>query len=247
MNSSDPSISTGFASADRILGTGGLPRRAITELYGLPECGKSTVALHWIASAQRAQLSAVVVDAEHTFDPRWAQDCGVRLQDLVLVNPETGEQALAMAESLLRSFTVDLLVIDSAAALGPDSEVYAAVEDEPLDAHTEFVARYLRRLRAIAERAGTSILVVNQMRMRLRPGDPETTAAGRALSLHSSIRIRLRRDQDQLLLTTIKNKLAEPFQEAVLKLDGSVLCETHARFQPGREQGAKANRVTKTG
>lgn len=221
-------ISTGVPAVDAMIG-GGLPRRHLTELYGPADCAKTTIALNWIAAAQRSAHTAVFVDAERKFDPKWATLCGVNLEDLVLVQPDNGSQALAMAESLMRTFTVDLLVIDSIAALAPDSDDLPFADDGQLDAHTELVTRTLRKLRHIAERACTALVAVNQMRSRLRPGLPETSSAGRALGLHSTIRLRIRREGNEVRFSSIKNRLADPFQDAAVLLDGARIVEAAPR------------------
>lgn len=255
-------ISTGIAAVDAMLG-GGLPRRHLTEIYGPEDCGKTTIALNWIAAAQKATLTAVFVDAERKFDARWASQCGVCLEDLVLVQPDTGNQALTMAESLLRTFTVDLLVIDSIAALAPENEQFREIDEGQADAHTELVTRTLRKLRSVAERSCTSLVAINQMRTRLKPGMPETSSAGRALGLHSTIRLRIRREQNEIRFSSIKNRLADPFQEVSVVLQGAQLIEQKQkpatpawrpeplacspRFGAVGESSPRTYRVAKTG
>lgn len=256
-------ISTGIPSVDAMLG-GGLPRRHLTELYGPEDCAKTTIALNWIAAAQQCAHTAVFIDAERKFDAKWARLCGVQLEDMVLVQPDSGHQALAMAESLLRTFTVDLLVIDSVAALSPENDEIDGGDDSRIDAHTELVTRMLRKLRSVAERSCTSLVAVNQMRSRLKPGMPETSSAGRALGLHSAIRLRVRRDGNEIRFSSIKNRLADPFQEAVVSLEAARLVERACqvpenagwrpeplagspRFSVTSEAAPRAFRVAKTG
>jgi recombination protein RecA len=256
-------ISTGIPSVDAMLG-GGLPRRHLTELYGPEDCAKTTIALNWVAAAQKYAHTAVYIDAERKFDAKWAGLCGVQMEDLVLVQPDSGNQALAMAESLLRTFTVDLLVIDSIAALSPEDEEIEGFDDGRIDAHTELVTRMLRKLRSVADRSCTSLVAINQMRSRLKPGTPETSSAGRALGLHAAIRLRVRRDGNEIRLSSIKNRLADPFQEVTVSLEGARLADRGGqapanagwrpepvtgspRFSVTPEGAPRAFRVAKTG
>ncbi|HUQ91316.1 MAG TPA: ATPase domain-containing protein [Bryobacteraceae bacterium] len=213
-------ISTGIATLDDMLGTGGLPRGRVVEIFGPPDCGKSTLALNWIAAAQTSGAAAVYVDAERSFDHEWAAACGVNLEQLVLLSPDSGSLALVMLESLLRTFTVDLVVVDSAAALISQEELETSLEDMPPELQTEFLSRALRRLQSLAERGRVSLLFLNQTRTWDRGGVMESAAGGRALILYSAIRISVARTGSQLLLTTVKNKLGEPFRELTLELHG---------------------------
>ncbi len=228
-----------------MLGCGGLPRGRIVELFGPPGSGKSTLGLLWGAAAQKQELAVVFVDVEHSLTTAWAESCGVNPGDLVVLQPGNGEEALSMTESLLRTFGVDLIVVDSAAALIPREEV-DAVEEAPADAHTELLYRYLRRLQMAAQRANACLLFLNQT--RAGQDNENRTAGGRALALYSSIRLRIgdvlpirERGETvghQLTLTAIKNKLADPFQQAVVQLRGSSL--TAVDRKPAARQYAAA-------
>lgn len=235
-----PAIPTGFASIDRLLGGGGLPRGRIVELYGEIGSGKTSLALHWIATAQAAGFSAVFVDADHCLDQGWAAACGVRLSSLVLVRPDCGWQALAMIEQLALSRTVDLVVLDSAAALGADEGLQALFEHMGRDCEEEFLHQALRRLRFVAERSRISLLVLNPL-VEEAGGWPERTAAGRALTLQAAVSIRLTAISESLSepgwrhlhLITVKNKLAEPYLEAALEQRGASLRELGRKVAAG--------------
>jgi recombination protein RecA len=217
-------IPTHFVPFDEMLGTGGLPCGRIVELFGEPECGKTTFALNLVAAAQRFGAKTVLVDAERTFDARWAETCGVRTQDLIVMRPDSGSQAVIMIESLLRTFSVDFLVVDSAAALVSDEELEASLEDAPEDLHLQFLTRALRRISGIAARSRCAVLFLNQARARFREEGVETSAGARALAQYAAIRIRMKAAAHifesgrvtgrRVSLLTLKNKLAEPYAEA---------------------------------
>lgn len=236
-------ISTGFANIDEMLGTGGLPAGRIVELYGPPGCGKTTLALNFLAAAQEQGATVVYVDAERSLSADWAAECGVNLSELILVSPDSGAEALAVLESLLRTYSVDVVVIDSAAAMVSDEELQASLEDMPPELQGEFLTRVLRRLHAMAERTRCCVLFVNQTRQRA-DGDPEQAAAGgRALAIHAAIRIRVESARRiggglHLRLSTVKNKLAEPFQEAALELRGPKATAMEKK-PPARQWGAR--------
>lgn len=218
----DAVLSTGYVNIDEMLGIGGLPRGKVVELYGPPDCGKTTLALNWAAAAQAQDATVVYVDVERKLRPGWAASCGVNLEELLLLTPDNGTQAMGMLESLLRSFTVDLAIVDSAAALISEEELEAAIEDTPMEMQSEFLSRSLRRLSGLAERGRCCLLFLNQMRMKDRNGMMESAAGGRALAIHSAIRIQLERGSGrQLALLTVKNKLWDPFLEAGLEIVGS--------------------------
>lgn len=231
-------ISTGIPEIDTLLGTGGLPRGRIVELFGPPSCGKTTLSLHWIAALQRVGGNAVFIDAEHALDPAWLAACGVDGGELPLLKPASGEQALQMAESLLGTFAVDLVVLDSAAALYVE-ETPAAAEDVPHDAHSEFLYRCLRRLNLAVQRTRACLLVLNQLRSGGTDLGEERSASSRPLSLHSAIRLRMEADGPRWKLTTVKNKLAEPFGEVSIELQGANL-RTIARKPAVRAGEARA-------
>jgi recombination protein RecA len=227
-----------------MLGTGGLPRGRVVEIFGAADCGKTTIALNWVAAAQMQQATAVYVDVERKLDNGWAKAAGVNLEDLVVLSPDSGPEAIGMVESLLRTFTIDLVVVDSAAALVSNEELEAAIEDAPAELHTEFLSRSLRRLHNLIERGRCSLVFVNQLRLREREEIMETSSGSRALALYSAIRIRVSQGPAlfeggrvvgaQLHLTTVKNKLAEPFAEAGMELRGARLT-AGARKAPERE------------
>jgi recombination protein RecA len=220
----DHAIPTHLAAFDEMLGTGGLPCGRILELFGEPECGKTTFALNLIAAAQQFGAKCVLVDAERTYDARWAETCGVRLADLTVLRPDSGEQAVVMIESLLRTFSVDFLVVDSAAALVPEEELEASLEDAPEDLHLQFLTRSLRRISTIASRSRCAVLFLNQARSRFKEDGMETSAGARALAQYAAIRIRMkaaahifeagRMTGRRVTLLTLKNKLGEPYAEA---------------------------------
>ncbi|MBI3679890.1 MAG: DNA recombination/repair protein RecA [Acidobacteria bacterium] len=237
-------IPTGVAGIDEMLGTTGLPRGRIVEMFGPAACGKTTLALNWAAAAQQQDLTAVWVDAERVFDAGWAAACGVKLDDLVLLRPDTGPQAVGMVESLLRTFSVDLVVVDSAGALVSEEEIEVALEDAPPDLHIEFLWRALRRVQMLAERGRCCVVFLNQLRGGGWNDTPEQTPGFRALALYAAVRIRiLPVAAGRVKLLTVKNKLGEPFREAEVELRGGRAGEL-ARKGPVRQT---AQTAAKTG
>lgn len=241
-------ISTGLPNIDEMLCVGGLPRGSIVELYGPPDCGKSTIALNWISAAQAQHLTAVYVDAEQKFDAAWAQACGVNLRDLVLISSPTGNQAAAAVESLMRTFTVDLIVFDSIAALTSEEELEISLEDNPAEIRMEFLTRMLRRLSGLAHRGRCCLLAVNQIRIVDRGEAMEVSTGGRALGIYSSIRIRLSSalrltgGNLQVGMMTVKNKLGEPFLEAGVEIRGAQLRSVERKtpqVSPGMGKAAR--------
>lgn len=223
------SISTGLALVDEMLG-GGLPRGNIVEMFGATSSGKTTVALNWVAAVQRAGLTPVWVDADRTLNLQWAAKAGVSVDELVVVRPDTGTQAAGIVDQLLRTFSVDLIVVDSAAAL---VEAEESLEDSPLEASNGFLARMLRRSRGLVERSGAVVIFINPQYQRDCSDVAGSTPGGRVLTQYSTIRIAVRSTSRRLIagglaghelsLLSIKNKLAEPFVEARVDLDGAVL------------------------
>lgn len=217
-------ISTGALNLDIALGIGGLPRGRITEIYGPESSGKTTVALHAIAEAQKQGGMAAFIDAEHALDPIYARNLGVDIDNLIVSQPDTGEQALEIAEALIRSNAIDIVVIDSVAALVPRAEI----EGEMGDAHVGLLARLmsqaLRKLAGVINKTNTVLIFINQLREKVGVmyGNPETTPGGRALKFYSSVRLDIRRstiikDGDQNIGNTtrvkvVKNKVAPPFK-----------------------------------
>ena len=219
-------ISTGSLALDMALGVGGLPRGRIVEIYGPESSGKTTVALHVVAEAQRMGGEAAFIDAEHALDPVYAKNLGVDIDNLIVAQPDNGEQALDIAEALVRSGALDVIVIDSVAALVPRAEI----EGEMGDAHVGVLARLmsqaLRKLTAIINRSGTVVIFINQLREKVGVmyGNPETTPGGRALKFFSSVRLDVRRADvikngtdiigNRTRVKVVKNKVAPPFKTA---------------------------------
>jgi recombination protein RecA len=219
-------IPTGALSLDVALGIGGLPRGRVTEIYGPESSGKTTLALHVIAEAQRLGGIAAFIDAEHALDPIYARKLGVNTDELLISQPDTGEQALEIAETLVRSNAVDVIVIDSVAALVPRAELDGDMGDSLPGLQARLMSQALRKLTAAISRSGVVIIFINQIREKIGVmfGSPETTTGGRALKFYASIRLDIRR-QDAIKVGTesigvhtkvkvVKNKLAPPFREA---------------------------------
>jgi recombination protein RecA len=219
-------IPTGAMQLDVALGIGGIPRGRITEIYGPESSGKTTLALHVIAEAQRMGGTAAFIDAEHALDPIYAKKLGVNTDELLISQPDTGEQALEIAETLVRSNAVDVIVIDSVAALVPRAELDGDMGDSLPGLQARLMSQALRKLTAAIARSGGSVIFINQIREKIGVmfGSPETTTGGRALKFYSSIRLDIRR-QDTIKNGTeavgvrtkvkvVKNKLSPPFREA---------------------------------
>jgi recombination protein RecA len=219
-------IPTGALTLDLALGIGGIPRGRITEIYGPESSGKTTLALHVIAEAQRAGGTAAFIDAEHALDPIYAKKLGVNTDELLISQPDTGEQALEIAETLVRSNAVDVIVIDSVAALVPRAELDGDMGDSLPGLQARLMSQALRKLTAAISRSGGSVIFINQIREKIGVmfGSPETTTGGRALKFYASIRLDIRR-QDAIKNGTesigvhtkvkvVKNKLSPPFREA---------------------------------
>ncbi len=219
-------IPTGSLSLDIALGGKGLPRGRVTELYGPEASGKTTLALSLIANAQKRGGVAAFIDAEHAFDPTWAKRIGVDLESLLVSQPDTGEQALEICDLLVRSGAVDVIVIDSVAALVPRAEIEGEMGDQHVGLQARLMSQALRKLTGSISKTRTAVIFLNQIRMKIGVmfGNPETTPGGRALKFYSSVRIDLRRIQtiktgDRVLgsrtrAKVVKNKVAPPFQNA---------------------------------
>ncbi|MEM6730842.1 MAG: recombinase RecA [Myxococcota bacterium] len=220
-----PTISTGSIGLDVALGIGGIPRGRIVEIYGPEASGKTTLTLHAIAEAQKAGGIAAFVDAEHALDVTYARKLGVRTDDLLISQPDTGEQALEIAEMLVRSNAIDLLVIDSVAALVPRAEIEGEMGDTHVGLQARLMSQALRKLTGIIAKSRTCVVFINQIRLKIGVmfGSPETTTGGNALKFYSSVRMDIRRigaikDSDKVLgnrtrVKVVKNKLAPPFRE----------------------------------
>lgn len=223
-------IPTGIISLDRALGVGGLPRGRVIEIYGPESSGKTTLTLSIIAQAQKCNGVAAFIDAEHAFDPSYAKLIGIKLEDLLMSQPDTGEQALEIVEALVRSNAVDLVVIDSVAALVPRAEIEGQMGDPQIALQARLMSQALRKLTGAISKSRTCVVFINQIRMKIGVmfGSPEVTPGGRALKFYSSVRIDLRKIatvSDQSGITGIrvrgkivKNKVAPPFKEAIFEI-----------------------------
>ena len=219
-------ISTGAISIDYALGVGGLPRGRVTEIFGPESSGKTTLALQVIAEAQRAGGMAAFVDAEHALDAQYAQKLGVDLENLLVSQPDHGEQALEIVEVLVRSNSVDVVVVDSVAALVPKAEIDGEMGEAQMGLQARLMSQALRKLTGIVSKSKTTLVFINQLREKIGVmfGNPETTTGGRALKFYASVRIDIRRiasikDGDQVVggrtrVKVVKNKVAPPFREA---------------------------------
>ena len=218
-------VSTGSLGLDIALGTGGLPRGRIVELYGPESSGKTTLALHAVAEAQRAGGVCAFIDAEHALDIGYARKLGVRTDDLLVSQPDCGEQALEIVDTLVRSNAVDVVVIDSVAALVPRTELEGEMGDSHVGLHARLMSQALRKLTGATSRGNTLVVFINQLRMKIGVmfGSPETTTGGNALKFYASVRLDIRRigalkDGDRVVgnrtkVKVVKNKLAAPFRE----------------------------------
>jgi recombination protein RecA len=221
-----PAIQTGSIAFDRALGIGGFPRGRVVEVFGPEATGKTTLALHVIASAQRAGGQAAFIDAEHAMDPAYAAKVGVDIDNLLISQPDYGEQALEIAEVLVRSGAVDVVVVDSVAALVPKAELEGEMGDAHMGLQARLMSQALRKLTAIVSRSKTCFIFINQIREKIGffLGNPETTTGGRALKFYASMRIDVRRmtaikEGDDVVgnrvkVKIVKNKMAPPFKEA---------------------------------
>jgi len=220
------SIPTGSISLDIALGVGGVPRGRIVEIYGPESSGKTTLALHIVSSAQKAGGIVSFVDAEHALDPEYAKKIGVKVKDLLISQPDTGEQALDIVESLVRSGSVDVIVVDSVAALTPRAEIEGEMGDQQIGLQARLMSKALRKLTAIANQSHTVIIFINQTRTKIGVmfGNPETTTGGKALKFYSSVRIEVRQAAkiksgedivgNRVNAKIVKNKVAPPFKKA---------------------------------
>ncbi len=219
-------IPTGSVTLDLALGIGGLPRGRVVEIYGPESSGKTTVALHAIASAQRAGGIAAFIDAEHALDPEYAAKLGVDIDSLLVSQPDTGEQALEIADMLVRSSAIDIIVIDSVAALVPRAEIEGEMGDSHVGLQARLMSQALRKMTGALKTTGTTAIFINQLREKIGVmfGSPETTTGGRALKFYSSIRLDVRRIEtlkdgsepvgNRTRVKVVKNKMAPPFKQA---------------------------------
>lgn len=219
-------IPTGILSLDVALGVGGIPKGRIIEVYGPESSGKTTVALHIVAEAQKRGGTAAFIDAEHALDPQYAGKLGVNINELLISQPDMGEQALEIAEALVRSNSVDIIVIDSVAALVPRAELEGEMGDSHMGVHARLMSQALRKLTGIVGKTQTTVVFINQIRDKIGVvyGNPETTTGGKALKFYASVRIEIRKSEaikngseiigNRTKVKVVKNKVAPPFKVA---------------------------------
>ena len=251
-----PSISTGSLGLDIALGIGGLPKGRICEIYGPESSGKTTLTLQVIAEAQKAGGTAAFIDAEHALDPQYAEKLGVQVDDLIMSQPDTGEQALEVAEMLVRSGAVDVLVVDSVAALTPKAEIEGEMGDSHVGLQARLLSQAMRKLTGAIKQTGCLVIFINQIRMKIGVmfGSPETTTGGNALKFYSSVRLDIRRigavkDGDEVVgnetrVKVVKNKVSPPFKQAEFQIMYGV-----GIYQMGEviDWGVKLNLIDKSG
>ncbi len=223
-------VSTGSITLDAALGIGGLPRGRVVEIYGPESSGKTTLTLHAIAECQKAGGTAAFVDAEHALDPVYAEKLGVNVEDLLVSQPDTGEQALEITDMLVRSGAVDMVVVDSVAALTPRAEIEGEMGDSHVGLQARLMSQALRKLTGNIKRSNCMVIFINQIRMKIGVmfGSPETTTGGNALKFYASVRLDIRRigalkkgDEvvgNQTRVKVVKNKLAPPFKQAEFEI-----------------------------
>ncbi len=219
------SISSGSLGLDLALGVGGYPKGRVIEIYGPESSGKTTLAIHAIAESQKVGGIAAFIDAEHAFDRFYAESLGVNIDELIIAQPDSGEQALEIADNLIRSGAVDIIVIDSVAALTPKSEIEGEMGDSKMGLHARLMSQALRKLTASISKTGCTCIFINQLREKIGVmfGNPETTTGGNALKFYASVRLDIRRstqlkDGDQVIgnrtrVKVVKNKVAPPFRK----------------------------------
>ena len=245
-----PSFSTGSLGLDQALGIGGLPRGRVVEIFGPESSGKTTLTLHAIAEVQRGGGWAAFIDAEHALDPAYAESLGVRLDRLLVSQPDCGEQALEIAEAMASSGEVEVVVVDSVAALTPRAEIEGEMGDRHMGLQARLMSQALRKLTAVTHRQQTTIIFINQLRQKIGVvfGNPETTTGGNALKFYASVRLDVRRigtlkDGDDLVgnktrVKVVKNKMAPPFGKAEFDLVfGRGICQAGEVLDQGLEAG----------
>lgn len=249
-------IPTGAISIDLALGIGGVPRGRVIEIYGPESSGKTTLALHVVANAQKAGGTAAFVDAEHALDPEYAKRIGVKIDDLLISQPDNGEQALDIVETLVRSGALDVIVVDSVAALVPRAEIEGDMGDQHIGRQARLMSQALRKLTAIMSKTRTVVIFINQIRMKIGVmfGNPETTTGGQALKFYSSIRMEVRRSAqikkgeevvgNRVKLKVVKNKVAPPFKTSEFDImynegisQSGDLLDTGAKYEVVKKSG----------
>ena len=256
VNEAIETVSTGSLGLDIALGVGGLPRGRVVEIYGPESSGKTTMTLQAIASCQRAGGTAAFIDAEHALDPTYAEKLGVKVDDLLVSQPDTGEQALEIADMLVRSGAVDMVVVDSVAALTPKAEIEGEMGDSHVGLHARLMSQALRKLTANIKKSGTLVIFINQIRMKIGVmfGSPETTTGGNALKFYASVRLDIRRigavkKGDDIIgsetrVKVVKNKVAPPFRQCEFEI---LYGEGTSREGEIIELGVAQNLIDKSG
>ena len=249
-------IPTGSLALDLALGIGGLPRGRVVEIYGPESSGKTTLALHVLAEAQKMGGEVAFVDAEHALDPTYAKALGVNVEDMLISQPDTGEQALEITEALVRSGAIDVVVVDSVAALVPRAEIEGEMGDSFVGLHARLMSQALRKLTGIINKTNTIVIFINQLREKVGVmyGNPEVTTGGRALKFYSSVRIDVRRIEalkngseiigNRTRAKVVKNKMAPPFREAEFDI---MYGEGISRYGELVDLGVKLDLVQKAG
>lgn len=251
-----PVISTGSIGLDAALGAGGVPYGRIVEIYGPESSGKTTLTLHVIAQAQRAGGTAAFIDAEHALDPDYAGKLGVDVENLLVSQPDSGEQALEICEMLVRSNAVDLIIVDSVAALTPKAELEGEMGDSHMGLQARLMSQALRKLTAVVSRSKTCLIFINQIRMKIGVmfGNPETTTGGNALKFYASVRMDIRKIAsiksgedvvgNRTRVKVVKNKIAPPFSQAEFEI---IFGEGISRYGELIDIGVAQNIVEKSG